>query len=57
MYVPFGNFESQIISDPLTLEIGEAGEDALQVGVEVEGFYDSIYTFNGDVTEGGDDKI
>ena len=30
MGVPFGNYETQMISDPLTLEIGETAEDALQ---------------------------
>lgn len=57
MYVPFGNFESQMISDPLTLELGETGEDALLVGVDVAGFYASLYAFNGDADDGGDDEI
>ncbi|MBW1959235.1 MAG: LbtU family siderophore porin, partial [Deltaproteobacteria bacterium] len=29
LYVPFGNFESHFISDPLTLELGETRESAL----------------------------
>ncbi len=57
MYVPFGNFETQMISDPLTLELAETGEDALQFGVEVAGFYASLYAFNGDADDGGDDEI
>ena len=51
MYVPFGNFESHMISDPLTLEIGETREAALQVGTETGGFYGSAFVFNGDVNE------
>ena len=55
MYVPFGNFESNMISDPLTLEIAETRESALQVGFEYSGFYGSMYVFNGDIDEDGDD--
>jgi hypothetical protein len=55
MYVPFGNFESHMISDPLTLEIAETREAALQVGVEAAGFYGSAFVFNGDVEEADDD--
>jgi hypothetical protein len=51
MYVPFGNFESHMISDPLTLEIAETREAALQVGGETGGFYGSAFVFNGDVDE------
>ncbi len=51
MYVPFGNFESNMVSDPLTLEIGETGDSAIQIGFEAGGFYGSIYGFNGDVNE------
>ncbi len=57
MYVPFGNYESQMISDPLTLEIGEAQEDAILAGVEAAGFYASLYGFNGDFVDGGDDVV
>lgn len=38
MYVPFGNFESHMISDPLTLEIAETREAAIQVGGQSGGF-------------------
>jgi hypothetical protein len=60
MYVPFGNFESHMISDPLTLEVGETNESAVQVGVDASGFYASLYAFNGDINEhqdGHDDQI
>lgn len=55
MYVPFGNFESHMISDPLTLEIAETREAALQAGFETGGFYGSAFIFNGDVDEAGED--
>ena len=60
MYVPFGNYETYMVSDPLTLEIGETNESAVLVGVDASGFYASVYAFNGDVNEiedGSDDKI
>ncbi len=56
MYVPFGNFESNMISDPLTLELGETRESAIQAGLEMNGFYGSVYLFNGDIDEAGEDS-
>jgi len=55
LYVPFGNFESNMISDPLTLEIGETRETAIVVGAEFNGLHVSTYVFNGDIDESGDD--
>ena len=31
--VPFGSYETNMVSDPLTLEIGETGEDVVMVGL------------------------
>ncbi len=56
LYVPFGNFESNMISDPLTLELGETRESAAVLGFESNGFYAAAYAFNGDVDEEGDDN-
>jgi hypothetical protein len=56
MYVPFGNFESHFISDPLTLEIGETGESAVKAGFVNDWTEVSISIFNGDVDEIGDDN-
>ncbi len=55
-YVPFGSFETNMISDPLTLEIGETHETSLEVGYEMAGFYCSAYIFNGDVDEDDEDN-
>jgi len=55
MYVPFGSFESNMISDPLTLELSETRESAALVGFEASGFYGSVYAFNSDIDEDGDD--
>ncbi len=55
LYVPFGNYESHMISDPLTLELGETRETAIVVGAEYNGLHASSYAFNGDIDESGDD--
>jgi hypothetical protein len=57
--MPFGAYETTMISDPLTLELGEAPQSAVQVGLErPSGFSGSVYAFNGDIDEvGEDDKI
>ena len=55
LYVPFGNFESHMISDPLTLELGEARESAVIIGLDFNGLYAGAYAFNGDIDESGDD--
>ena len=46
-YLPFGVYESQMVSDPLTLEIGELQEDAVQLGYENDGWIATAYLFNG----------
>lgn len=47
-FVPFGTFESNFISDPMTLELGETRESALQFGIESGRFQGAVYAFNGD---------
>jgi hypothetical protein len=56
LYVPFGNFESHFISDPLTLELGETRESALTVGCVSEWMDVSVSAFNGDIDETGEDN-
>ena len=56
-YVPFGVFESQMVSDPLTLELGETRETAVQAGFGLGPVGVSAYLFDGDATEDGDAKI
>ncbi|OQY25458.1 MAG: hypothetical protein B6I37_01065 [Desulfobacteraceae bacterium 4572_35.2] len=55
MYVPFGNFATFMISDPLTLEMAETQESAVQIGYKSENWHSAIYAFNGDTSEG--DKL
>lgn len=55
MYVPFGAFDSNMVSDPLTLELGETRESAIQINYEMNSLSTSFYLFNGDIEEGADD--
>lgn len=58
MYVPYGRFESSMVSDPLTLEVGETREEAILLGFEKAGFYGSVYAFNSDIDDrGSSDRI
>jgi len=57
MYVPFGNFDSALVSDPLTLEIGETRETAVQLGYIANGLHVLTYGFNGDTKDGGSDHV
>ncbi|MEA2060065.1 MAG: LbtU family siderophore porin [Thermodesulfobacteriota bacterium] len=57
-YVPFGVFETRMVSDPLTLEIAETQETSVLFGFEYSGVYGGIYLFNGDIDEeSGDDHL
>lgn len=51
MYIPFGNYESYMVSDPLTLEIGLCREQAVLLGVEMGGAYATVYGFNGSIQD------
>lgn len=58
MVVPFGNYQSVMISDPLTLEIGETHETAVLAGFASRGFDVNLYGFKGDTMESAaDDRV
>jgi len=57
IYVPFGQFETSLVSDPLTLEIGETRETTLKLNYEKGAISGSVYTFNGDINRNGDSDI
>jgi len=48
-YLPLGEFDTNMISDPLTLELAEINESALSLGFEKNGFFLEGSIFNGDV--------
>jgi hypothetical protein len=54
-YLPFGAYDTALVSDPLTLELGEARETALQLGLAGETLLGSLYLFNGDAP--GSDRL
>lgn len=53
MYVPFGKFDSNMVSDPLTLELAETQEEAVQVGMGNGNVSGSAYVFKDDEDGGG----
>lgn len=54
MYVPFGSFDSNMISDPVTLELGETRESAALVGISFGDLNGRFYIFNGTSIDGTD---
>jgi hypothetical protein len=57
LYVPFGMFESAMVSDPLVLELGETRESAALIGFCNDWVELSAGTFNGGIDEEEDDQI
>ena len=56
MYLPFGNFESVFISDPLTLELAEINQSAALAGYGNNWIDLKAGAFNGDFEEDTDDN-
>ena len=56
-YVPFGKFETLVVTDPLTLELGETNETVLQLDFGTGGWSGAVYGFSGDTTDAGGDSI
>ncbi len=57
IYVPFGAYETMMISDPITQDLGEVRDEAIQVGIEVNGFRAAAYLFNGEAEDDDDESI
>ncbi len=55
-YLPFGTFSSHLISDPLTLELGEIRENAIQLNFSQAALHSSFFIFNGTAEESGDNE-
>ncbi len=54
----FGSFESSMISDPMTLELGESKLHAsVKAGYEADGITGSLSVFKGDVQKAGESEI
>lgn len=52
-YAPFANWPPALISDPLTLQLGETNELTLQLGLASGGLHGSILGFYGDEDQNG----
>lgn len=52
-YLPFGRYESNMVSDPLTLELGETREIAGAVGFQLDPFFGAAYVFEGELHAAG----
>jgi len=53
--LPFGLFETSMISDPLTQEMGEIKTYATVLGIEWRGLYASSFIYDGSTIDGDDD--
>ncbi|MBF0144626.1 MAG: LbtU family siderophore porin [Magnetococcales bacterium] len=56
MTLPFGRFDTLMVSDPLTLDLGETSETAAQVGFRYSHYSGSLYLFNGEAEKTGTDS-
>ena len=52
--LPFGVYPTYMISDPITLELGETNDTALEVGLEHAGVNASVFVFQGDHNDRAD---
>ena len=57
LVVPFGVYETNLISDPLTLDIGETKQTAFQLDASAGALSGSVFVFKGDNMEDGDNII
>lgn len=55
-YVPFGRFDTNMITDPITLDLGETREESFLISQKIGGIGASAYVFK-DKADGANDKI
>jgi len=53
IYLPFGRFDTHLVSDPFTLELGGGRETAALLAWERDGLQAAVWLFNGDLDEAG----
>ena len=53
-FLPVGAYGTALVTDPLTLELGETGPEALEVGIGDETLGAAAYALNGGHTEGAE---
>lgn len=57
MYIPFGMYNSHMVTDPQTLELGETNETAILLGYDHEVVQIAVGVYNGHVDDAGDNHI
>ncbi len=57
LYIPFGQYGSALLSDPLTLELGETRESAIQLGWERRRLSAMLWIANGETHQNQDDAL
>jgi len=57
LYLPFGHFETHLISDPLTLELGETNDTAARFSLTGGMLEFRLAVFNGETDALGDDDV
>ena len=57
MYLPFGVFDTNMVSDPMTLEMGETRESAILLSYKLNGASGSVYLFNGNIHKSDATKL
>ena len=57
LYLPFGVFETNMISDPLTLDLGEKRDPAVVVEGSADDLSGTVYVYQRDTGEERDDRI
>jgi len=46
-YMPFGKFETNMVQDPLTLDLGEVNDYGVAAGFQTNGFFGAVFGYNG----------
>jgi hypothetical protein len=57
LYLPFGNFTTNMIQDPFTLTLGEIQASSVVGGVSLKGFSAGLFAYKGMNEAGSDDDI
>lgn len=52
--LPFGAYHTHMIADPITMELAEMGDSAVEFGTSLDGFNVSAFIFQGDHSNGMD---
>ncbi|QLH41467.1 MAG: LbtU family siderophore porin [Coxiellaceae bacterium] len=57
MYAPYGQYSTQMLSNPITESIGQVNQRMALLGLSKSGFYGSVYGFSGSTQPSGSNTI